>query len=89
MIFGKKKQQPTGPETGTPKAADITPGFIGDRMVEDGLITPEQQIKLTILQRALHREGRHVPFGTLAVQEGFTTQKDVELMLLLRQLDPL
>lgn len=89
MMFGWKKKKAVKTEGRMPGAGDPTIGFIGDKMVEDGLLTPEQQMKIIIHQRELHREGQHIPFGTLAVQKGFTTQKEVELMLLLRQLDPL
>jgi len=52
--------------------------FIGEKLIEQGIISRDQQKKLIEWQRDLKKSGINVLFGELAVNEGVCSKKDID-----------
>lgn len=67
-------------EQGFCSANDIEtmPGFLGQKMIDVGILTPEQNLKLVEWQNSLRNSGYPTRYGDLAISEGLCTQDQVE-----------
>lgn len=61
------------------------PGYLGERLVQAGLLTREQQGLLVTWQEKLREKGIHIRFGDLASSEGICTQAQIETVV---RIDP-
>lgn len=71
----------------TPQAVESLPGFIGEKLVEAGIISPEQQLSLIGKQQELREQGRYMRFGDLVVDSGFCTREEIETVMALKNLN--
>jgi hypothetical protein len=71
----------------TTEAVESLPGYIGDKLVDAGLITPEQQLSLIGKQKEMRAAGKRIRFGELAVQERYTSLEEIELLFMMRGLN--
>lgn len=60
---------------------DALPGFIGERMVQAGLLTRSQQRLLLKWQSKLRARGVDVRYGELGITEGFCAEEEVESLM--------
>lgn len=69
----------------TTEQVEALPGYMGDRLVEEGLITLEQKQLLISWQKRLRDKGIFVKFGELMVSEGFCSQSEIEAVITISQ----
>lgn len=61
------------------------PGYIGEKLVMAGLITPEQCRLIVTWQTKLREKGKNIRFGDLAANEGLCSASQIETIVKLHK----
>ncbi len=65
----------------TAEQVESLPGYLGDKLVSAGLITPAQRRLLITWQGRLRKKGIVIRFGDLTISEGFCTAAEIEAVI--------